>query len=412
MKSIISVLMAVSVTVAVLPVRADQKQRAENPAVVSLMNQFSNASFYCFGAGPRNTLARIAAEKDMQRIAAFGIDSIKEVVSKLDKLDAEHKFTEVFDSSGVYRAKYTINLHPCKTGQTEILTFNYNKASFKMKYLVQDDSASNSSYTDKVRTPQNITDKIDRQLRMYTGRKDAISHHVVFDKIYDYNEYCLKGNHAVEDLKTVGERYVLPNGSDSDYTFLENFLRSFTDVEYCTSQERGNLKMITIRLVDSRMCSILISVALKGNELHIIRVTGTEPWTCVLPRRWHEGIGDVDKKVSDTTESLTTDSVYELSQVDECPSFPGGKSEFDKYIKANRMNLVEGVEKHVTVGALVKCVVQKTGKLTNIHADSGFGDKINAEAERLARNMPRWVCATKNGQPVDCRFMFKIDFPL
>ena len=70
----------------------------------------------------------------------------------------------------------------------------------------------------------------------------------------------------------------------------------------------------------------------------------------------------------------------------------------------------EDAKNRVMGRVLMGFVVQKTGKLADIHVISGIDHDIDAEAERLVHLMSRWVCATKNGQPVNCKFVIPITF--
>ena len=334
MKSIIKLFFAVSIFIAVLPLNAQNKRYVENPEVMKIIDQFKNGFLSGFGVNNNNMLCREIFENNTEQIAKISIDKIKDITSQLDKLGAEHKFTEVLDSMGSYRVKYTINLRQHKTGQTEYLTFVFNNSFFDLKYLVRDDKYNPDSNVD-VMTRQPTIDKIDLRLKSYLEKKTSKMKEVVFDKNYSINIYHF-GGELPTDKKTVGERFIVQNCTGNDYSALKDFLKAnATDdgIYYSEFYNNDRTEMTTVRLVGSDMHAIIIAAILKGSDLHIVRVVGTKSWACVLPLNWAEGVGDIDNNKVNETSDIITDKVYEMDQVDEQPSFPGGQAELDIYLK-------------------------------------------------------------------------------
>jgi len=411
MKSIIRLFFAVLIFITILPLNAQNKKYVENPEVMKIFDQLKNGFLSGFGIINNNMLCREVFENNTEQIAKINIDKIKYITSQLDKLGAEHKFTEVLDSMGSYRVKYTINLRQHKTGQAEYLTFVFNNSFFDLRYLVRDDKYNPDSNVD-IKTPQSTIDKIDLQLKSYLEGKNSKIQEVAFDKDYPINIYNSGGN-SPTDKKTVGERFIVYNCTENDYTALKDFLKAnATDdgIYYSEFYNNDRTEMTTVRLVGSDMHAIIIAAILKGSDLHIVRVVGTKPWACVLPLNWAEGVGDIDNNKVNETSDIITDKVYEMDQVDEQPSFPGGQAELDKYLKKYMIYSAEDAKNGVMGRVLMGFVVQKTGKLADIHVISGIDHDIDAEAERLVHLMSRWVCATKNGQPVNCKFVIPITF--
>jgi hypothetical protein len=409
MKPINRLFFAVLIFITVLPLNAQNKKYTENPEVMKIFDQLKTGFLSGFGTISNNLLCREVFENDTEQIKKISIDKIKNITSQLDKLDAEHKFTEVLDSTGSYRVKYTINLRQHKTGQAEYLTFTFNKSFMDLKYVVKDDKV-NLDNDINIMTPQSTIDKIDLRLKSYLEKKNTMMKEVVFDKDYHINIYY-SGTNSPTDKKTVGKRFIIHNCTEDDYIALKDFLKAnATDDGIYYGEFYDKTKMTTMRLIGSDMHPIIIGVTMKGSDLHIVRAVGTKPWACVLPLNWAEGVGDIDNDDNSNSSDVITDRVYEIENVDELPSFPGGQAELNKFLKKNMIYPPEDAKNGVMGRVLIEGVVQKTGKLIDIHVINGIDHDIDAEAERLVRLMPRWVCATKNGLPVNCKFVIPIDF--
>lgn len=99
-----------------------------------------------------------------------------------------------------------------------------------------------------------------------------------------------------------------------------------------------------------------------------------------------------------------------FTAVEVPPSFPGGKSAWDKYLQKtlNRELMIDAgapVGKYVVV---VSFKVDQTGKVSLVHANNDPGYGTGAEAERVIRTGPNWIPAKQNGKIVTCMFEQKI----
>ena len=94
------------------------------------------------------------------------------------------------------------------------------------------------------------------------------------------------------------------------------------------------------------------------------------------------------------------------SNAEASPDFPGGISEFYKYISKNY-----NIPKDLKTGGKVfaKFIVETNGKLSNIEVmrDPGFGTK--EETIRVLENSPNWIAAKKDGIPVCVEYSIPIN---
>ena len=96
----------------------------------------------------------------------------------------------------------------------------------------------------------------------------------------------------------------------------------------------------------------------------------------------------------------------------DTPEFPGGKPALDKYLSENvkypqaaKDNGVEGV-----VG--VQFIVHTDGTFGAIKIVRMIDPDLEQEAVRVVKNMPNWIPAEKNGQPVEAPAQVNIPFVL
>jgi hypothetical protein len=106
--------------------------------------------------------------------------------------------------------------------------------------------------------------------------------------------------------------------------------------------------------------------------------------------------------------AANNDKIFTATEVS--PSFPGGKSAWDKYLQKtlNREMVINAggpVGKYVVV---VSFKVDQMGKVSLVHANNDPGYGTGAEAERVIRTGPDWIPAKQNGKNVTCMYEQKI----
>ncbi len=104
------------------------------------------------------------------------------------------------------------------------------------------------------------------------------------------------------------------------------------------------------------------------------------------------------------------DTIYDM--VDVMAEFPGGMKECMKYL-AKELKYPEKAQKKGQSGrVIVKFVVDKKGKITQVEAIRGDDKALMKEAVRAVKGMPRWTPAMKDGKPVNSRLNLPVMFRL
>ena len=96
--------------------------------------------------------------------------------------------------------------------------------------------------------------------------------------------------------------------------------------------------------------------------------------------------------------------------VDKVPQFPGGLSELKKYLVENVQYPLQ--EEHWNGTVLVEFIVETDGSITNVKVIHSVHPRLDAEAVRLIKGMPKWIPAENNGEPVRAYYNIPIQFNL
>lgn len=108
----------------------------------------------------------------------------------------------------------------------------------------------------------------------------------------------------------------------------------------------------------------------------------------------------------DRNKSIVNDSVSVIhAQVDIPAKFPGGDSEWRKYLERN-FNRDLAFEKGAPPGnytVVVSFIVGTDGVLSDVKAENDPGYGAAEQAVRLIKNGPKWIPAVKNGKSVAYR---------
>lgn len=92
--------------------------------------------------------------------------------------------------------------------------------------------------------------------------------------------------------------------------------------------------------------------------------------------------------------------------------FPGGFNELMKWLAHNVRYPQEAHDNNVQGRVIVKCVIEKDGKVTNPVVVKGVSPELDAEAIRVVSAMPAWEPGKCNGKPVASYFTLPITFRL
>lgn len=129
-----------------------------------------------------------------------------------------------------------------------------------------------------------------------------------------------------------------------------------------------------------------------------------------LVRQIREQVAEARAKELES-KSVSTDEIYDV--VDQMPEFPGGQealfrflAENVRYPQAAQQNKVEG-------RTLCEFVVNKDGRISDVVIVQSSGDyRLDREAIRVIRSMPRWKGAIQRGKPVRVKYTLPVNFRL
>lgn len=94
------------------------------------------------------------------------------------------------------------------------------------------------------------------------------------------------------------------------------------------------------------------------------------------------------------------------------PSYKGGEDKLYKFLAEN-LNYPDKARKRSITGTVVlKFVVEKDGRITNIEIAKSVGYGIDEECIRVMHKMPRWKPGTVNGKPARVQYCLPIKFDL
>lgn len=122
--------------------------------------------------------------------------------------------------------------------------------------------------------------------------------------------------------------------------------------------------------------------------------------------------GEDDIPVSNTTPNDDPNKVYETYDIQKLPSFPGGESAMQTYLRTNIVYPIEALMGNIQGTVALIFVVQKDGSITDIKIIKDPGGGCGAESVRLVQNMPKWIPGEANGNPVAVKYTLPVRFRL
>ena len=119
---------------------------------------------------------------------------------------------------------------------------------------------------------------------------------------------------------------------------------------------------------------------------------------------------DPDKVDQYLAERKDTINVYDC--VEQMPSFPGGSQKLKEFIEENLRYPKELEETCVQGRVIVRFIVERNGKLSNVKVVKSVDPALDKEAIRIVKLMPRWIPGRQNGITVRVKFYIPIIFRL
>ena len=119
---------------------------------------------------------------------------------------------------------------------------------------------------------------------------------------------------------------------------------------------------------------------------------------------------DPDKVDQYLAERKDTINVYDC--VEQMPSFPGGTQKLKEFIEENLRYPKELEETCIQGRVIVRFVVERNGKLSNVKVVKSVHPALDKEAIRIVKLMPRWIPGRQNGITVRVKCYIPIIFRL
>lgn len=98
--------------------------------------------------------------------------------------------------------------------------------------------------------------------------------------------------------------------------------------------------------------------------------------------------------------------------VEQMPGFPGGISGLSNYLKENLRYPPSAMKDSIQGRVIVSFVVEKDGTISEAKIARGADPRLDAEALRVIRAMPKWTPGRQNGQGVRVKYNVPITFRL
>lgn len=128
---------------------------------------------------------------------------------------------------------------------------------------------------------------------------------------------------------------------------------------------------------------------------------------------------DVEVKTVDEVEDPEQPTVLDMENnplnfrvVEELPEFPGGASEFMKWLTKNLRYPVQAQQRKLQGKVVAQFIVNKDGTISNIELVKRVDPSLDNEALRVLRLMPRWKAGQQNQKPCRTQVCIPIVFKL
>jgi protein TonB len=128
---------------------------------------------------------------------------------------------------------------------------------------------------------------------------------------------------------------------------------------------------------------------------------------------------DVEVKTVDEVEDPDQPTVLDMENnplnfrvVEELHEFPGGASEFMKWLTKNLRYPAQAQQRKLQGKVVAQFIVNKDGSISNIELVKRVDPSLDNEALRVLRLMPRWKAGQQNEKPCRTQVCIPIVFKL
>ena len=119
-----------------------------------------------------------------------------------------------------------------------------------------------------------------------------------------------------------------------------------------------------------------------------------------------------EKFVKAKEDSVSPQEEPVLDEVEVMPEYPGGRVALMKFLMENVRYPQVAIENGITGRVIVRFVVEKDGKISNVKVEKSVDPSLDAEAKRVVQTMPKWKPGKRDGQPVRVKYALPVTFRL
>lgn len=127
-----------------------------------------------------------------------------------------------------------------------------------------------------------------------------------------------------------------------------------------------------------------------------------------------EVTNSLDTNITATISKSLDDEqkVYNVTSIDTPATYPGGISEFYKFVGNNLKFPAAAVESNVQGSVLTSFIIERDGTLSDIKVEKKLGLGTDEEAIRVLKLSKKWNPAKLDGKPVRVKYSMPIKFSL
>ena len=99
-------------------------------------------------------------------------------------------------------------------------------------------------------------------------------------------------------------------------------------------------------------------------------------------------------------KNVDTHVIYQASEVETLPDFPGGRDALYTFIGEN-------LNYHAYYEGIVVCsfIIEKDGSISNVEIVKSLYPEANNEVVRIIKSMPQWIPGEQNGEKVRVKYL-------
>lgn len=179
-------------------------------------------------------------------------------------------------------------------------------------------------------------------------------------------------------------------------------------------KQTSALATVKYLLAVPAMALLLVGNAAQASSLKLAAVSPAENST--MPNSVTTIPDETDTAQDKAGKQITitiTEPDSPVTVAEEMPQFPGGNNALFDYLSKNLRYPAEEAKKGIQGRVVLKFVVHKTGKISQVEVIKGFNKALDDEAVRVVQSMPDWKPGRNNeGEAVSVYFTLPIVFKL